>query len=73
MKYFEAVEDMLWLSQVHNAPKGYACAILYGNEDSPTKIELFARNDYKCLPTVLTPDDIGEMVIAKYGESPKQA
>ena len=31
--------DMTWLTGQHGAPADMACAILYGNEDLPTRIE----------------------------------
>lgn len=31
--------DMEWLSSVYGAPSDLKCAILTGNEDSPSKIE----------------------------------
>ena len=30
--------DILWLESVFGAPAGLSCAILYGNEDSPSLI-----------------------------------
>lgn len=68
----EEQEDMDWLAEVHcKIAKGYACAILHGNEDSPSRVELYARNHYKCPPTVLEPDDDGNLVVKSWGEKPK--
>jgi|HubBroStandDraft_4_1064222.scaffolds.fasta_scaffold1550800_2 hypothetical protein len=31
--------DMQWLHDVHGCPDGMACAVLFGNEDAPTRIK----------------------------------
>jgi hypothetical protein len=52
--FLETKDDMLWLKEVHeidNAPE-YACAILYGKEDYPDKVELFKENNIRCIPDV---------------------
>ena len=55
-------EDMQWLDEVHYPGAiEYKRAILYGNEDSPDKIELFSEDRFDCKPVVLVPDDNGDM------------
>ena len=55
-------EDMQWLNDVHyEGASEYKVAILYGNEDSPDKIELFSEDRFDCKPVVLVPDDNGDM------------
>jgi hypothetical protein len=36
--YLDTASDMEWLQSVHNVPAGMQCAILTGNEDSPSSI-----------------------------------
>ena len=50
--YIESAEDKQWLQDTHLVKLGvhlrpYDVAILFGNEDSPDKIALYARNDYR--------------------------
>ena len=55
--FLDTPEDLAWLAEVHcPIARGYPYAILYGNEDSPTKVELFADNRITCVPTVLEMD-----------------
>jgi len=57
--FLDTTEDLEWLRDVHGIDtKGIVCAILYGNEDSPEKIEAFAVNDYRAIPTVYTADEL---------------
>jgi len=68
-------DNMTWLAEVHLpiAAAGFECAILYGNEDSPEKVELFARNHYKCKPVVAEYDEKADgLVVTKWGELPKK-
>ncbi len=70
--FLESEEDMEWLADVHcPIAREYCCAILYGNEDCPEKVHLYARNHYKCKPTVLVPNDEGNLVVSKWGEKQK--
>jgi hypothetical protein len=70
--FLESKEDLKWLSDVHyKAAILYACAILHGNEDAPSKVELFARNHFKCKPTILEANDSGNLVVTSYGMKPK--
>jgi hypothetical protein len=47
-------EDFDWLKEVHEIDTdGYALATLYGNEDAPTRVELFKANHYLCEPIVV--------------------
>lgn len=58
--FLNSTEDLTWLHEVHNiSTDGYVCAILYGNEDAPDKVELFTRDHYK--PTVYVADDDGNL------------
>lgn len=46
-------EDRIWLHEVHlkaYALPPFAVAVIYGNEDCPTRIDLFAKNDYREQP-----------------------
>jgi len=46
-------EDMKWLADVHiKGADMFACAIIYGNKDCPTRIELYKVDDYRCKPVV---------------------
>lgn len=60
-------DDANWLMQVHKIPPDilvngryypWVCAILYGNEDCPSKVELFRRNHYKCKPVTYENGDL---------------
>lgn len=63
---------MAWLAETYyKAAKSYACAILYGNEDAPDKIELYARNHVACKPTVLQADVNSNLIIMQWGEKPE--
>jgi len=74
MTLLETKEDMEWLAEIvsdrggpGNIVKKYPCAIIHGNEDSPTKIELYAENHHKCKPTVLLPDEDGIFRVNTWG------
>jgi hypothetical protein len=47
MTYLDTPEDMQWLRDVHckDMPETMTCAILEGNEDSPTKVEAWIINN----------------------------
>ena len=48
MTYLDTPEDMNWLAEETTAlAAGYPIAILFGNEDWPTKIELYDRDPYQ--------------------------
>lgn len=66
-------DDLLWLEDVHKIGMAtqYAVAVIHGNEDSPTKVELFARNHYKCRPTVYTADETGVLRLTQLGQKPQ--
>lgn len=68
--FIETAQDMAWLVEVHGAPSGYAVAVLHGNEDAPDKVELYARNHYECVPTVMVPDADGTLHVVSTGELP---
>lgn len=67
----ETAEDMAWLAEVH-APiaAGYPMAVLHGNEDSPDRVELYARDHHEYRPTVLEPDATGALVVVELCELP---
>lgn len=55
--FLESPEDLQWLQDVHSFVKDglpIACAILYGNEDHPSEIHVYSRNDYQCQSRVWT-------------------
>lgn len=56
-------EDLRWLAETH-APGAdqYALAILYGNEDCPTRVELYRADFRNCRPDVLVADEFGDLV-----------
>ena len=48
--FLNSVEDMDWLFEVHLKNRGfdrrdYKSAIITGNEDSPSKVDLFLHSD----------------------------
>ena len=45
--YLDTPEDMQWLRDVHcqDMPADMSCAILYGNEDAPEKVEAWRVNN----------------------------
>jgi len=47
-------DELVWLQDVHGIPTDSKCAIayLYGNEDAPEKVEVYAEDDYRCKPVV---------------------
>lgn len=74
MTYLDTPEDMKWLKEVHTKlAAAYDRAILYGNEDSPSRVELYARDHFKCKPTVLEPDEKGVLRVKSWGERSKTA
>ena len=54
MTYLGTKEDLAWLEEVHGIPyaTAFSGAILFGNEDAPSRVELYARDDYRCTPQV---------------------
>jgi hypothetical protein len=67
--FLETAEDMLWLADTHKVGvSGYVVAILYGTEDCPHRVELFAVNDYRCEPTVYVADDSGTLCLISVGD-----
>jgi len=68
-------EDLKWLNETHNVSTyGYKVAVLHGNEDYPTKVELFAKDHFRCKPTVYEPDEDGTLRLVKFGtgQPPKE-
>lgn len=41
MQFINSPEDMAWLDAVFKIPGAWGSAILYGNEDAPSRVELF--------------------------------
>ena len=71
--FIESAEDMEWLAEVHSPiAREYKYAIVHGNEDCPEKVFLYARNHYRCKPTVLVADENGDLVVSTWGEKPKE-
>jgi len=69
MTSLDTKEDMEWLASTHcKTARAYKLAILHGNEDSPDKIELFAKNDYRCKPTVFVRGDEGDYILKSFGQ-----
>ena len=64
----ETREDMNWVMEVHGPDTtGAAIVLLYGNEDCPNKVEVYAENDVNCHPVVWLQDrenPLGKMVRA---------
>lgn len=56
----QSAEDLEWLRDVHKVwVDACAVAILYGNEDCPERVELFAKDHYTRRPTVYVADESG--------------
>lgn len=69
--WLDTVEDLQWLRDVHQIDATpYAGALLYGQEDWPEKVELYARDHYRCRPTIYVPDETGRLVLQKFGQQP---
>jgi hypothetical protein len=63
-------DDMQWLSEVHYRPAiRYACAILVGNEDAPSELLLYARNNVRTKPTILRPNASGSLRVISWGQT----
>jgi len=64
----ETREDLAWLMATHGPDTtGAAIVLLYGNEDCPNKVEVYAENDVNCHPVVWIQDrenPLGKMVRA---------
>lgn len=58
----ETPDDFTWLRDVHGIDVGDAeLVILYGNEDAPERVEVYAENSIDCAPTVWRPDADGTL------------
>lgn len=55
--------DLGWLAKVHGirGATRYKVVVLYGNEDAPDRVELFAKDDYRCVPVVYVADETGTL------------
>ena len=57
--FLSSQQDMKWLREVHlpKLPREYETAVVHGNEDSPSKIEVFRSLNPKVneIPTVFRP------------------
>lgn len=72
MIQLETTQCLQWLQDVHKVPAlEYRIAQLDGNEDSPTEIRLYAKDHYKCKPTVYQREYHGNMVLIKVGQKPQ--
>ncbi len=69
----ETTECLQWLQDVHKVPAlEYRIAQLEGNEDSPTEVRLYAKDHYKCKPTIYRFDpDTSTLVLFKFGQKPQ--
>jgi len=66
--FLDQPSELEWLQEAHGVNTvGYECAILYGNEDAPDKVEVYARNHVHCKPNTYLPDNL-RMVISERGE-----
>lgn len=55
-------EDLQWLQEVHGVDTTAAkVAIIYGNEDSPSKVQVYAEDDYRCTPVVWVSNEEGTL------------
>ena len=73
MPFLSDTESMQWLAEVHcPIAQGYCFAVLHGRYDDPDKVELYARNHYKCRPTVLESNEDRILVVIKWGEQPSR-
>ena len=43
MQFINSPEDMAWLADVFKIPGEWGSAIIMGNEDAPSRVELFYR------------------------------
>jgi hypothetical protein len=64
--YLDDLESLQWLEETHLKrstvfPTHYRCAILYGNEDCPNAIELYAKNDIRCNPAVFVLERLNDI------------
>ena len=52
MQFINSPEDMAWLADVFKIPGEWGSAIIYGNEDAPSRVELFysAEPDFDQAP-----------------------
>ncbi len=64
-EYLDSEDDMAWVREVHKTPPGFKIAILHHD-----RIELFARDHYKCQPMIILMDDVGGYTIKQVGEQP---
>lgn len=59
ISFLNSSEDMKWLREVHlpKLPSKYESAVIHGNEDSPSKIEVFRALNPKVnhVPVVFLP------------------
>jgi hypothetical protein len=66
--YLDSPEDLAWLAETHGVDTSKAaCAILFGNEDCPSKVHTYRTQDYRQRPEVWLRDDAGNL---KRGELP---
>lgn len=45
MQFINSPEDMAWLRDVFKLPNVFGSAVIYGNEDSPDRIDLFYNSE----------------------------
>lgn len=62
MIFLERGEDLEWLAQVHKVPvDGVMAATLEGNEDCPSRVTTYARNNINCPGKVYVRDAEGNL------------
>lgn len=60
--FLETKDDLNWLRDVHGVEiSGCECAILYGNEDAPRKVETYTNNHGDCKPVTWIADETGTL------------
>ena len=60
MQFINSSEDMAWLADVFKIPGEWGSASIYGNEDAPSRVELFYRAEpdvYQAPDSTLTPEN----------------
>lgn len=60
ISFLETADDMKWLKEVHGIDAKFA--MLYGNEDAPTKVEVFTENHIDMMESIWLPDESGKLV-----------
>lgn len=60
--FIEVRDDLEWLRDVHGIDiENVAVAVVWGNEDAPSKVETYAENHVDCKPRVYLADNDGNL------------